>query len=75
MAKEWDDDAVKALISESVQIVREDRIDALLRKRLTPPNPNPDDKTDDTGDKGNGNPDNGGDGNKKRKSLWWGETE
>lgn len=75
MAKEWDDDAVKALISESVQIVREDRIDALIRKRLTTPTPNPNDKTDDSGDKGNGNSGNPLDPPAKRKSIFWGEVD
>lgn len=76
MAKEWTDDEVAAEISKAVQIVREDRIDTLIRSRLSaPPNPNP--GTENKPPPSSGNPDTDPSGNPapKRKSLWWGEQE
>lgn len=78
MAKEWTDDEVKGLISESVAIVREDRLEKFLRGKFgTPPPADP-----AGGDNGNGNP-NGGKNDPpandpppaKRRSLFWGEVD
>lgn len=71
MPKEWTDEEVQKEISEAVQIVRADKIDALIRSRLSPQsNPENDDK---------GNPPPSGDDNNpsadKKKSLWWGTPE
>jgi hypothetical protein len=76
MAREWTDDEVQKEISEAVQIVREDRIDTLIRNRLSTTPANPDDKKDKAPESG-GNPDDNSGGNApaKRKSLWWGETD
>jgi hypothetical protein len=70
--KEWTDDEVQSAISEAVQIVRADKIDALIRSRLsTPP-------TKENGDGNTPPPSGGNDDNPptpKRKSLWWGTEE
>jgi hypothetical protein len=73
MAKEWTDEEVTAAISEAVAIVREDRIDALIRKRLSDSPANPNDPGN-AGNSGDGNP-NPNPANKKKGSLWWGDTE
>lgn len=69
MAKEWTDEEVQKEISEAVQIVRADKIDSLIRSRLSakPSNENGQEN----------NPPSSGDGNNpapdtKKKSLWWG---
>jgi len=72
MAKEWSDEEVQAAISDAVRIVREDRFEAFVRGRVSPPN-------DDNGGanpppSGGSNPDPNG-APPKRKSLWWGETD
>lgn len=74
MAREWTDEEVQKEISEAVQIVRADKIDSLIRNRLSakPDNEN--------GDKNNPPPSGGNDGNpansgKKKGSLWWGTEE
>lgn len=76
MAREWTDEEVAAEISKAVQIVREDRIDTLIRNRLSAPNPDKDGKENNpppsSGNTGN---DTGGNTSTKRKSLWWGETD
>jgi hypothetical protein len=69
--KEWTDDEVQKAIGEAVQIVREDRIDALIRSRLSaqPTKENEDKNTP---------PPSGSDGDNnipKKKSLWWGTEE
>ena len=75
MPREWTDDDVLEEINKAVQIVREDRMDKLLRSRLSPPKPENDPtdppETDPTRkpppkkDKPETPP--------VRKSLWWGE--
>lgn len=70
--KEWTDEEVQKAISEAVQIVRADKIDALIRRRLATESSN------ENGDKDNPPP--SGDGNNpsgpgKKKSLWWGTEE
>jgi hypothetical protein len=70
--KEWTDEEVSKAISEAVQIVRADKIDALIRMRLSskPDNEN--------GDKNNPPASGGNDDNPstpKKKSLWWGIEE
>lgn len=74
MAKEWTDDEVKSEIAEAIRIVREDRFEAFVRSRVpsnNDPNSNPGSPPPSNG----GNPDANGGGEKKRKSLWWGESE
>jgi hypothetical protein len=70
MPKEWTDEEVQKEISEAVQIVREDRIDALIRRRLSAESANPNDSTN--GDKNAPPPSSGDNSPPKRKSLWWG---
>lgn len=72
MAKEWTDEEVAAEISKAVQIVREDRIDTLIRNRLSAPSGQKDDGKNDPPSSG-GNDDNSS--GKKKGSLWWGSTE
>jgi hypothetical protein len=70
--KEWTDEEVQKEISEAVQIVRADKIDALIRMRLSTKSDN------ENGDKNNPPPSGGGDNNPpiaKKKSLWWGTEE
>lgn len=72
MAREWTDEEVQKEISEAVQIVRADKIDSLIRMRLStkPDNEN--------GDKNNPPPSGGNGGDppgKKKGSLWWGTEE
>lgn len=79
MPKEWTDEEVQKAISEAVQIVRADKIDTLIRNRLSAPPANPDNKSDKESPP-SGNADNdGGNPNDapaaKRRSLWWGEIE
>ncbi len=71
MAKEWTDDEVQAEINAAVQIVREDKQYKMLsdihsRNPSDPANPS-------------GNPpppgSNGNPADKKKKGLFWGETE
>lgn len=71
MAREWTDEEVQKEIREAVQIVREDRIDKMLRTKFgsssnDPANP----PTNPPTSGGNPNPND-----KKKKSIWWGETE
>lgn len=76
MPKEWTDEEVAAEISKAVQIVREDRIDKMLRNRLSTPIPDKDGKENNPPpSSGNPNNDGGGNPSTKRKSLWWGETD
>ena len=76
MAREWTDEEVQKEISDAVQIVRADKIDTLLRNRLSAPSPNPNDPSNNppssSGDPGNPNP---GNPPTKNRSLWWGNTE
>lgn len=78
MPKEWTDEEVQEEINKAVQIVREDRIDTLLRNRLSAPIPdkNGTENNPPPSGSGDGNPNPGGNptGTKKR-SLWWGDTE
>lgn len=69
--KEWTDYEVQEEIDKAVQIVRADKIDALIRMRLSSKSDNED------GDKNNPPPSRGSDSNPpaKRKSLWWGTEE
>ncbi len=71
MAKEWTDDEVQAEINKAVQIVREDRIDTLIRNRLSPPSNDPNDKKNDPPPSSGGN---GGNPSTKKKGLWWGDN-
>lgn len=79
MPKEWTDEEVADEINKAVQIVRADKIDTLIRNRLSTTSnnpPNPENNPPPSG--GNPNPDNGGNpatGGKKNKSLWWGEVD
>lgn len=77
MPREWTDEEVSEEISKAVQIVREDRIDTLIRNRLSTPSPNPGDTKDKAPESGGNTSDdnNGGDTQPKRKSLWWGEID
>jgi hypothetical protein len=79
MPKEWTDDEVQKQISEAVQIVREDRIDALLRRRLSAPSANENGGKDNTppisGSSDNSGKDSDGNPVAKKKSLWWGTEE
>jgi len=78
MPKEWTDEEVQEEINKAVQIVREDRIDTLIRNRLSAQPSNSDDTKDKAPESGDGtSKDNGGnpDPSPKRKSLWWGDTE
>lgn len=78
MGKEWTDEEVQKEISDAVQIVRADKIDALIRNRLSanPANPpNPSDNPPPPS--GNGDPSNPGNPDpnvKKRGSLFWGDA-
>jgi hypothetical protein len=72
MPKEWTDEEVQKEISEAVQIVREDRIDALIRSRLSAPPTNADDKSNNPPRSGNNSDPSA---TAKRKSLWWGTEE
>jgi len=76
MAKEWTDEEVQKEISEAVQIVREDRIDTLIRNRLSAP-PSNSDKPENNPPPPSGSTNDGNGGNPpvKRKSLWWGEID
>jgi hypothetical protein len=69
MGKEWTDEEVSAEIAKAVQIVREDRIDTLIRSRLSaqPPEKNGTENNPPPSGDGN-NPANPG----KKKGLWWG---
>ena len=72
MPKEWTDDEVKKEIADAIQIVREDRFEAFVRSRQSPPNdPNP--PPNSPPPSGGNNPDNGG--TKSKKSLFWGVEE
>ena len=75
MAKEWTDEEVSQAISEAVQIVREDRIDTLIRNRLSAPSANPNNPEGNTPPKSGGTNDGDGGNPTKRKSLWWGEID
>lgn len=79
MPKEWTDEEVQDEINKAVQIVREDRIDTLLRNRLSAPSGNPGNSENDppkSGDNsGNDNSGNPGNTGTKKRSLWWGDTE
>jgi hypothetical protein len=76
MAKEWTDEEVAEEIGKAVQIVREDRIDTLIRNRLsaTPNNP-PNPENNPPPSSGNPSNDNPGDTGKKKGSLWWGTED
>lgn len=74
MAREWTDDEVQAQIAAAIQIVREDKFDAFLRSRTTPPDPNPPGGTNPPTPNGNPNPPDPNQ-SKPKKSLWWGEQE
>lgn len=76
MAKEWTDEEVQDEINKAVQIVREDRIDTLIRNRLSAPSGNPNDKENNPPpSSGNSGNDNSGNPTSKKRSLWWGDTE
>ena len=72
MAREWTDEEVQKEISEAVQIVRADKIDALIRSRLSAQPPKKNGAENDP-------PPSGGNGDPasvpKKKSLWWGTEE
>jgi hypothetical protein len=72
MAKEWTDDEVSKEIADAVQIVREDRIETMLRKHLSPKTDN-DGRSDPPPSGGNNADPNGAP--PKKKSLFWGEIE
>jgi hypothetical protein len=72
MAKEWTDDEVSKEIAEAVQIVREDRIWALLHKNI--PTTNDDSGRTNPPPSGGNVPDPNGTPPKK-KSLFWGEED
>lgn len=72
MAKEWTDDEVSAEIAAAVAIVREDKFEAFVRTKLPQ---TPADQNGGTGQSGDGGNGGGNDPDKKKKSLWWGETE
>lgn len=75
MGREWTDEEVQKEISDAVQIVRADKIDTLLRNRLSAPSPDPANPTNNpppsSDNSGNSDPGN----STKRKSLWWGTDE
>lgn len=77
MPREWTDEEVSEEISKAVQIVREDRIDTLIRNRLSAPSSNSDDTKDKAPASGGNTSDDSSGGNTqpKRKSLWWGEID
>jgi hypothetical protein len=80
MAKEWTDDEVQALISESVKIAKEDGIFKSVRDlherldRLFPPTGTTDEPTEGKPPPAT-DPKDSKDQAKKKRSLWWGEVE
>lgn len=73
MPKEWTDEEVQKEIADAVAIVREDRFEKFVRGNVSQQQNNPT-KTNNPPNSGGTNPDPNA-GNKKRKSLWWGETD
>lgn len=72
MAKEWTDEEVQKEIADAVAIVREDRFEKFVRGNMNQPPTN--DSNKNPPNSGGTNPDPNA-GNKKRKSLWWGEVD
>ncbi len=70
MPKEWTDDEVKAEIAAAIQIVREDKIDSLIRRRLSPAPNDPNNPGTNPPPPGGNNPNPNP--SAKRGSLWWG---
>lgn len=74
MAKEWTDDEVQSAIGDAVRIVREDKLEAFIRKSFgnqsDPQNPPPNPSN-------NPPPPNGAPGTppKKKGGIWWGDSE
>ena len=75
MPKEWTDEEVQEEINKAVQIVREDRIDTLIRNRLSAPSSDPGNTKDKAPESGSGDSGGNPDPSPKRKSLWWGDAE
>jgi hypothetical protein len=70
--KEWTDEEVQKEIADAIAIVREDRFETFVRGKF------PAQSTDQNGGKdqsGSGGDSGGNDSSKKRKAIWWGDTE
>lgn len=76
MGKEWTDEEVSQEIANAVAIVREDRFEAFVRGLSSKTTNDQGSGNAGSGNAGSGNSNDGGTGgDKKKKSLWWGETE
>jgi len=75
MAKEWTDEEVQALISDSVKIVAEDRERAQYQALHERFGAKPEDSKDDGKTPPPKKDDKPEDPKPKKKSLWWGETD